>query len=143
MPLKLKRISQRKMPESPSPRRLLPKGGRVERPPHSPHTRIEVIIMDISEQCYEFAEHLFESASEAELSAPHEHTDAPEATLAEWQINRVEWSLACSAALEARRTGKSPASFLEQAARFFSSRSNEAGREVFHMTCGVSGGAPR
>jgi hypothetical protein len=99
--------------------------------------------MDISRKCYAFAEHLFETASDADLGLPHEPSDAPEATLPKWGINAVEWSLAHAAALEARRSGKRPASLLEQAARFFNSRTNEAGQEVFHMTCNVSGGGPR
>ena len=99
--------------------------------------------MELSAKCYDLAEHLFETATEAELTIPHDYSDAPADVVEALGLNKVEWHLAHRAALAARRSGKRPASLLEQAARFFNSRTNEAGQEVFHMTCNVSGGGPR
>ena len=71
-------------------------------------------------------------------------SDAPADALRELGVTAIEWSIAYSAALESRRSGKDPATLLAKAEAFFNDfTSDESGRRVYTLEAEVGGGMRR
>jgi hypothetical protein len=101
----------------------------------------------VSAACYRFAAHLSKNASPESLEGDHLAMNASADDLKKWKISRQEWSMAFSAAAEARRTGRDPADFLKSTQDLLNSLSNTridaAGNQRCEFYSIVGGGAPR
>jgi hypothetical protein len=103
--------------------------------------------LTISAACFKFTKHLSETATLEILNRSHGAMDADPEDLKRWRISRREWSLACSAVAEARKTGRDPEDFLKSTQDLLNSLANtrvdNAGNQVCEMSFEVGGAGKR